>query len=181
MINNLLESKAERLLQEAGCWDTVPINIIDCAKYLGLQVQEVELESDVSGFLAINNDTAVIGVNVNHGPQRKRFTIAHELSHFRLHAKKEEPLFIDKERKPIQRMMFRDASSSTGEFMKEREANAFAAALLMPKKLVEDKIKTSNIDNMKEAIKKLAEDFGVSTQAMSIRLTNLDIIDYNAE
>lgn len=180
MINNFLETKAEELLIDAGCFSR-PIKIERCVEHLKLQLEEVELESDVSGFLVLNNNTAVIGCNKNHGHERKRFTIAHELSHFVLHAKKEIPFFIDKQQKPEQTIMFRDSSSSTGEFQKEREANAFAAALLMPKKLVEQEIKLIAKENIHEAIKTLAEYFEVSVQAMSIRLTNLDIIDYNAD
>lgn len=180
MINNLLEAKAEKLLQQANCY-SVPVDIICLSDYLKIRVEASDLDRDVSGFLAINNDTAVIGYNKQQGPERKRFTIAHEISHFVLHAKKDEPLFIDKNKKPEQRIMFRDAASSTGEFIKEREANAFAAALLMPKKLIEQKVRQCAIDDIQDAIVELAKDFQVSNQAMSIRLANLDIIDYNID
>ena len=180
MINNFLETKAEKLLIDANCF-SVPVNIDCISQYFGIRVEALELEIDISGFLAINDGTAVIGYNRRQGNERKRFTIAHEISHFVLHAKKEFPLFIDKDKKPEQRIMFRDSASSTGEFIKEREANAFAAALLMPKKLVEQEIQSIAIENTQDTIQELSKKFEVSVQAMSIRLANLDIIDYNAD
>lgn len=179
MINNFLEAKAEKLLIQAECFTNPPINIQSLCDYLKIRVEGLELDSDVSGFLAINEEEAVIGYNKNHGNERKRFTIAHEISHFILHAKKDSPLFIDKDKKPEQSIMFRDATSSTGEFIQEREANAFAAALLMPKKAIEQTLKEREFADLKIAISKLAETFEVSNQAMSIRLANLEIIDYN--
>lgn len=181
MINNLLEAKAEKLLEKAGCYGDPPIKIESLCNHLNIRVEALELEKDVSGFLAINNDIAVIGYNKQHGNERKRFTIAHEISHFWLHAGKDAPLFIDKDKKFEQRILFRDGASSTGEFIQEREANAFAAALLMPKKLVEQELKSCDKIDIKEAITDLAKKFEVSTQAMSIRLSNLEIIDYNAD
>lgn len=180
MINNFLEAKAEEILTQAGCFE-LPVNIHFCAKYLKVEVNEMELDNNVSGFLVLDNDNnAHIGCNAKHGYERKRFTIAHELSHYLLHAKKDLPLFIDKNQKPVERIMFRDASSSTGEFIREREANALAAAFLMPKKLVEEEIKKYSTAN-EDAVFKLAEKFNVSVQAMNIRLINLDIIDYNID
>lgn len=179
MINNLLEAKAEKLLIQANCF-AAAIKIECITDHLGIRVEALDLESEVSGFLAINNGTAVIGYNKQQGKERRRFTIAHEISHFILHAKKETPLFIDKHKNAEQRIMFRDAASSTGEFIQEREANAFAAALLMPKKLIEQEINSHGIDSISKTIEALAKKFEVSVQAMSIRLANLDIIDSNA-
>lgn len=181
MINNLLEAKAEKLLEQANCFTAPPIKIDNLCAYLNIHVEAMDLGSDVSGFLAINNGVAVIGYNKQQGNARRRFTIAHEISHFSLHARKDAPLFIDKDKKPEQRIMFRDTASSTGEFIQEREANAFAAALLMPKKLVEDELKGQDTTNIKLVISNLADIFEVSAQAMSIRLANLEIIDYNAD
>jgi len=179
MINNLLEARAEKLLIQANCFtDLPPINISSVCEHLKIRVEELELDDDVSGFLAIQEDTVVIGYNKAHGNERRRFTIAHEVAHFTLHAKKDAPLFIDKDKKPEQRIMFRDAASSTGEFIQEREANAFAAALLMPKKMVEKEFSSCAENDIREVIGELAKKFEVSPQAMSIRLANLEIIDY---
>jgi Zn-dependent peptidase ImmA (M78 family) len=179
MINNLLEAKAEKLLDDAGCY-TIPVDVICLTDFLKIRVEAMPLQSDISGFLGITNDNIVIGYNKTQSHERRRFTIAHEIAHYRLHAGKDMPLFIDRDKKPEQRIMFRDATSSTGEFIKEREANAFAAALLMPKSLVEQEFKSSSKGYIQDTIKELSAKFQVSVQAMSIRLANLDIIDANA-
>lgn len=74
--------------------------------------------------------------------------------------------------------MYRNNNSSTGESYREIEANSFAAALLMPKKLLQKELinNTQKISDIK--IKSLAKKFEVSTQAMSIRLINLGFINY---
>ena len=76
--------------------------------------------------------------------------------------------------------MFRDNTSSTGEYLKEREANSFAAALLMPRKSVEEKAAEYNTEIAEDLIYALARDFNVSNQAMQIRLANLGIVDYDS-
>ena len=100
-------------------------------------------------------------------PKRQRFTIAHELGHLRLHSK-DQPVFIDKAPK----VMYRNNASATGEIHKEREANAFAAALLMPKDLIANVIENCKCGG-DDAVKYLAKEFKVSDQAMSFRLSNL--------
>ena len=62
--------------------------------------------------------------------------------------------------------------------MIERQANQFAAALLMPKFLVEEELKSIHIDlGDEQGLKSLADRFAVSAQAMSLRLVNLGLIE----
>src|SRR5262245_12340133 len=129
--NSFIEQRTEKLLIDSNCYST-PIDIKDCAKHLGIKLEALELDDDVAGFLVLKDNGDVnIGYNKNHSPHRIRFTIAHELAHYILHAK-DTKLFVDKEEK----VLYRDSNSSTGEYFMEREANAFAAALLMPQKLL---------------------------------------------
>lgn len=69
--------------------------------------------------------------------------------------------------------MYRNNASSTGEVLIEREANAFAAAILMPKELIAQEINKLLDGDALEIITKLSKKFGVSEQAMSFRLSNL--------
>jgi len=178
MIHSYIETRAEKLLMEAGEFK-VGVDVENCALFLEVKVKAVNLEDDVSGFLVFNGDVAHIGYNNTHSEHRHRFTIAHELGHYILH-KKNTRVFIEKKQKADERIMFRNNSSSTGEYLMEREANSFAAALLMPKKLIEERIaKSNNGENPDELISDLARDFNVSPQAMRIRLTNLGIVDYD--
>jgi Zn-dependent peptidase ImmA (M78 family) len=71
---------------------------------------------------------------------------------------------------------FRNTESGSGTLREEREANRFAAALLMPAAWIDQAIRenTLNLDD-DLAVAELAEQFAVSTQAMSFRLANLGL------
>ena len=129
----------------------------------------------MSGFVLRENGTApIVGINSYHPSVRQRFTMAHELGHLLLH--KASKLHIDQTDFSIK---FRDEQSSDGSDREEREANAFAAALLMPQVFLEaDLRKLGDIglhDDQK--IQALAKRYGVSLQAMLIRLTSLRLIE----
>src|SRR5574343_470703 len=87
----------------------------------------------------------------------------------------DKELFVDQKKFKV---MFRDEMSSTGEIKQEREANAFAAALLMPKSLLIREIQKLPFDLADEdenVVVKLAQKFEVSTQAMAFRMANLGL------
>lgn len=172
-LNIYIEEKAERLLHDSKCY-SIPVNVNAVSDFLGIKVKAVELEEEVSGFCVINGSFIHIGFNKNDPAVRIRFTIAHELGHVLLHAK-DNPVFIDKVKK-----FDRNVNSSTGQLQIEREANAFAAALLMPRGLLTAEINSNMNETNKSFISLLANKFGVSDQAMTIRLTNLGLIDYYA-
>ncbi|WP_415060881.1 ImmA/IrrE family metallo-endopeptidase [Flavobacterium sp.] len=163
---NYLEEKAEALLVNNNLF-TAGFDVKKLAKLLKINLKEENLSDDVSGFFVMTDTDSNITYNKRNGKVRQRFTIAHEIGHYILHSK-EQPIFIDK----TPSVMFRNNSSSTGEDFKEREANAFAASLLMPKKLIEQEIQHSPND-VDQAIEHLANKFKVSQQAMSFRLSNL--------
>ncbi len=164
MIFSHIEEKTETLLRQFNLLSP-GFSVNKLAEKLGVQVEGKSMNDDVSGLLVIKNDKAYIIYNSDQSFKRKRFTIAHELGHFFLHSKS-KPLFVDKSKE----VMYRNSDSSTGEIMKEREANAFAAALLMPRCLIKEHI--SNFEDF-EVVNSLAKKFNVSTQAMSFRLSNL--------
>ena len=92
-------------------------------------------------------------------PERQRFTLAHELGHFVLHRQIQAKFNCDKE------------SIYTGaDTLKqiEREADEFASNLLMPGDLLRQRITGKRIDFY--LLGELAKEFGVSLEAMCIRL-----------
>jgi Zn-dependent peptidase ImmA (M78 family) len=96
--------------------------------------------------------------NAKAGRERQRFTIAHELGHFILHRNSQTSFDCSKE------------SIYTGiDGLKqiEREADDFASNLLMPGNLLRQKIEGQKIDF--RLLGKLANEFGVSLEAMCIR------------
>lgn len=164
-----IERRAELLLAKAGV-DTTPVPMEQVAAHLGIRIELADLGEDCSGVLVRNGNRAVIGINEEHHPNRRRFSIAHEIAHFVLH---EGDTYIDKG----YRVHFRDLESGSGTKLEEMEANAFAAALLMPAKQVRDAFKQQPFDLTEDdSLKILAKKFKVSTQAMTYRLMNLQLI-----
>ena len=150
----------------------LPIRVDEIAKAHGLKIVPYLLEDDISGMLVIENGVGIITFNQAEARVRRRFTIAHEFGHYLLH-KDVSKLFVDK--------MFRASknhSAYTAESVKyEQEANTFAAALLMPEKILREEVEKRNIDLADESgLKELAKIFDVSASAMYYRLFNLHLI-----
>ncbi len=143
----------------------IPVNKIASAN--GVVIKLSDLEDDISGFLYMKETKPIIFVNSDHSNARRRFTIAHELGHLFLNHSGE--LFVDKGH-----IMYRNSQSKEGNIKQEREANKFAAELLMPEEMLINELLNSEIDiEDSEKLNKFADKLGVSTQALSIRLSNL--------
>ncbi len=100
-----------------------------------------------------------IFVNPKARPERRRFTIAHELGHFILHRTSQPKFLCDKE----------SVYSGIDNLKQiEREADDFASNLLMPGDMLRDRIAGRRIDF--HLIGELAKEFGVSLESMSIRI-----------
>lgn len=148
----------------------IPVDVVEIAEAHGIRVQFEELEDQVSGMLLVQADQPVIGVNANHHPNRRRFSIAHELGHFVLH-KDKAPFFIDAA------VFFRREGATPETWAQEREANTFAAELLLPEQALKEIWRTEPIDVFDDAeVRSLANRFGVSTQALAIRLSELGLV-----
>ena len=164
-----LEAKAEKTLRDTDTY-RVPVPIQLVAQRLNMTMEAGPLGDDLSGMLIVRGERGAIGYNSAHPRVRQRFTISHEIAHFLLHAKRggKAQLFIDRY------VAYRDAHSSTGTDRNEVEANQLGAALLMPRRLVQQEIKNNplNLDD-DEGIGFLAKRFQVSNQAMTNRLANL--------
>jgi Zn-dependent peptidase ImmA (M78 family) len=148
----------------------VPVERIAVAK--GARIFYQSLEDEMSGFLFRDKAQVVIGINTHHAPVRQNFTTAHELGHLLLHD--QEQFHIDRSF----RFRLRDEASSQGTDDAEREANLFAASLLMPKRFLETDLQNEEFVNVLDgdSLSELARTYGVSTQALVIRLKNLGYI-----
>lgn len=173
MVSKSIENHAQRILEEMNI-KRPAVNVDKIAKERGLKVIPYELGDDVSGVLYVDKGKGTIGYNPNESEVRRRFTIAHELGHYELHRLNKE-IFVDNGKKQFN-ALFRDHRSSKGEDIIEQEANAFAAALLMPRNLLIKEIEKRDIDlssDDDDVIRDLAQKFQVSVQAMTIRIGNL--------
>lgn len=148
-----------------------PLEMETLIEGLGIAVIKHDFDKDISGVLSINGISKSIGVNRTESPKRQRFTLAHELGHYILHQDKSN-LFMDS-------ILFRKASEgyTKKEEKIEKEANYFAANILMPATRIKHELYNMHIDFIEdEDINKLAETFGVSVSAMTYRLINLGLI-----
>jgi Zn-dependent peptidase ImmA (M78 family) len=174
IIDSDIENKAQLILNSFKI-HTAPIPIEDVVNKSGLNLLPFDFGNDVSGVLYIKNETADIGYNPNESKVRQRFTIAHEFGHYILH-RDNEKVFIDNENY-YQSIMFRSSklNLSAEDYQKEKQANSFAAAILMPIKLVQKELMDYSGFDLSDntMITELAKKFEVSIQAMSFRILNL--------
>lgn len=147
-----------------------PVDVAFLAEKAGVNLVYDELDDDVSGFLVKKKGKVFLAVNSNHHPNRQRFSIAHELGHYYLHLNSSSTVFIDKT------VYYRNVDSSSGKYQQEIEANAFAADLLMPRDMLEKELEKFGEELTDMDIYRLANRFGVSQQAMELRLQNLGLI-----
>jgi hypothetical protein len=135
-----------------------PTDIVGLANALGLSVLFLDLGSDAGeiirdirwgGFSGFS-----IRVNRNDPHVRQRYTIGHETAHFLLHRDRVQNRLRDDQ-------MYRSGLGTT----KEKEADALAADLLMPRRIIEE-LRKSGINNVEE----LAAKFDVSVIAMKHQL-----------
>jgi Zn-dependent peptidase ImmA (M78 family) len=138
-----------------------PIPIKDIVEAEGVDVAFVRfgtLGKQVAGLTKF--DEGRIYVNAEDALNRQTFTIAHEFGHWNLHRS-----LFDVEPDKYQILL----RTPTGQFNNdplEKEANAFAAAILMP---------ASMLRRLKEVagVRQLAQLFAVSPAAMENRLKNV--------
>jgi Zn-dependent peptidase ImmA (M78 family) len=164
LVENLLEQHSVR---------TLPVPVSEIASALGAKIQREHAEDDLSGFLYRDRERkiAIIGVNAKHHPKRQLFTAAHELGHFLLHDFND--VHVDRKFK----VWLRSGASSQGIDVEEKEANLFAAELLMPIRFLASDVNEITFDLEDEAVlERLAEKYAVSTQAMTFRLAYLGYV-----
>ncbi len=177
-----IELRAEAVLAELPeyIWDgsRPPIPIEEIAdSHFGLHVRKVSPEEmrSAPGCPDLGDDETLSGlllpslgeiwVNAEEAeqwPRRSRFTIAHEIGHHVLHATGQQTLFC---RKPSVDPEDEPATARPPLPVAEQEANTFAAALLMPARLIERYYRSTDRD-----FDKLCGVFRSSGAAMSRRL-----------
>lgn len=137
----------------------IPIQMVPLARRLGIRVYMTDWPNSISGKIERDEEKGgdsgfACYVNKSHPAVRRRFTIAHEISHYILHEHQiGDGIFDDAK--------YRSGLPETAEY----EANRMAANLLMPMPMVKAAKKLVGLDPAK-----LAEMFWVSEAAMRIRL-----------
>ena len=159
-----LSSRAKNIIEEFHRVPSAPpISVKGMAEAFGLKILAASLSPHISGRIERENENYVIRVNRYEVKVRQRFTVAHEIAHYLLHRD-----IIDRD--GIEdTIMYRSRLKSR----EETEANRLAADLIMPRFLVLAKLEELNIDRHNPGegdVEEMAESFGVSQYAMSLRL-----------
>ena len=162
--------RVRRLAEELlGSQVKPPVQLSPIINSLDAELRILELAPDISGILYREGDRRVIIVNSSHGPERQRFTTAHEIGHLVLH--KPSDVHVDHGIK----INLRSPVSALAEDANEIEANAFAANLLMPASWLRNEQAANSIDVDDESeIDRLAKLYEVSRAAMLVRLATLN-------
>jgi hypothetical protein len=149
--NSDIRRQAARLLQSAGV-TREPVSLRDVVSALNLEVVQTAGEPfSCEAALEPVGDGHRIVLRGGSPERRRRFTIAHEIGHFVLHPHRLAPQ--------------RGGGVNAAWQAQEREADLFAAELLMPEDLVREAVFSYGPD-----VERLADHFDVSRQAMQTRL-----------
>lgn len=156
----LAETKANALLLKY-CIEEPRFNIEALARVLGLDVIHGGLENVDAWLLRRGDGTGVIRVSdIIINPNRRRFSIAHEIGHWILHEGKNQGYLC--------------TAKDLSDYIKspeETEANWFAATLLMPRYLVSGAIKGK--DPSFATIEHITREFSTSRIAAARRFVEL--------
>lgn len=170
MSSNLAkEAEARAKAARWGFSSILPVPLEQIAKREGIKIELAPLDDELSGMSFVKNDIAVIILNLNHHPNRRRFTLAHEIGHHLLHKSYlSNNVHVDKI------VLNRDVMSTQGIDVKEMQANAFAAELLMP----ESELRRYRIVDLNDdaSLNDLAKKLKVSVTALTYRLINLGMV-----
>lgn len=177
---------ADRLLQAVRLHNPnatrIPVCLESISEYLGIHIRyDSSLEQQgIVGKIEFENRTPVVSINPaqNQYEPRRRFTLAHEIGHYCLHTSITGEGFIDSRQSMSRSATYWDS--------KEREANQFAAELLMPENdilTIGDIVITNytrenstNSMDIRLFTTEMANIFQVSNEAMTYRLEALKVL-----
>jgi len=167
-----LEARAEdvrRAAIDAGVPAEFPFDVESTVEFL-LEF-DLNLGADLpKGILGLTNfDRRLVSVSgsiTNDG--RRRFTVAHEIGHIVLHRSILEAGLVQPS------MFISESAAAAQDDSMEWQANFFAAALLMPREAVAARFGRDARAGRLVAPERVADAFGVSREAATIRLQELD-------
>lgn len=155
-------SEAEITLRELGISDPSEIDLEAIAWTLNARVKYRPLDGCEARIIG-HGDQAIITVNSRSIPRRQRFSLAHELGHWRYHRGRLLVCRSD----DIGR-------AGNGQASSEREADRYAADILMPLYLFQPLAKEHKKFNF-QVIRSLADLFDTSLTATAIRAVEGEI------
>jgi hypothetical protein len=148
---------AERLIHELGITKPSEIILEDIAFTLGVEVDYLPLDGCEARIMG-NGLTGIVTVNSRSSNGRRRFSLGHELGHWQYHKNQ---------------VLFCHADDIGGNPLRarqqERDADRFAADLLMPRQIFDPILKSHGKVNF-GTIRAMADEFETSLTATAIRV-----------
>lgn len=155
-----------------------PVNVAAIFADLGVDYVEDSILSGESGWIECQDGKFKVVVNADEGPQRRRFTAAHELAHYLMH--RDLLCRAGKLNRHTDRL-FGNAAAHNREapfqHRHEVQANKLAAQIIMPASSIAEA--WDGVAGKPELfrVSALAQKFDVSKAAMSIRLKTLGLVN----
>ncbi len=163
----------ERILSENRI-TAAPIPVVSIAESMGFSVYFATFnDQNIAGIMfdaekpwGPFEDNRVIAINRKDYATRQNFTVAHEVGHFVLHCSQDNNFY-----ERYMHGLDRGQKEKT-----EKEANSFAAELLMPESMVRSFLNTlpEQITRAQAALE-ISRKFIVSTKAAHLRMDELGI------
>jgi len=156
-VTDAVDPPAERLLHDLGITEPseIDVEVIACA--VGVTVRYRRLDVGDARIVGLD-DRAIITVDDRASRVRQRFSVAHELGHWHHH-------------RGQQLICHGVAARQDGAAGCEREADGYAASLLMPRFMLEPLV--AGVPMSFDLVYQVAAAFGVSAMAAALRLANV--------
>jgi transcriptional regulator with XRE-family HTH domain len=172
-IGSRAEEAAKKLLESANRRE-IPVEVESIARELGLPIENVEGVGSVAGALLTRHGRTLIVVNPSMNAARRRFVIAHEIGHFLMHMPAADTSGSAGSSIVLH---FWDETNARAIDLQDRQANRFAAELLVPKDALFRDIPGGSIDISDEgSVASLAAAYGVDAGSMLLRLASLSML-----
>jgi len=153
------ENLASKTIDDFGICSPEHIRVRDIAFALGATVIEQRISRAAASIVRVGNH-ATIRISPTDSPERKRFSIAHELGHL-----------VMNHIESIQRVCSDEDMMNWYQSSQETQANFFASELILPIKLVERRCDVAEANFI--PIRQIAKDFRASLTATAIKFVRL--------
>ena len=145
------EAQARRLRDSLGFGIAPIFAPIEKFETLGVRFVEVEAEEKFDGTSAMASNTPLVVLNATYTPERKRFTLFHELAH----------------------LLLRFPAGADVEHL----CNAFASEMLIPTSILIERLGDKRKNLTLEELRGLQRDYGISIEALMYKAHQHDIIN----
>lgn len=168
-----IENAIRKLFTECEI-QSYPVNVFDIARSLNFDIIYATFTKDkIYGLMWDGYEEITVGnqkskrcivVNVNDSPERRAFTVAHELGHFLKHCNEQHNFF---------ERYHGDAEQTEEEKKIEDEADFVAANILMPSWIMRKYIEIHRNLSYSKLTEKICADFLVEKEAVEKRYEEL--------